>query len=686
MVDAQISYTSDHASLQYRADIDGLRALAITVVLLYHFGFGMPGGYVGVDVFFVISGYLITKTLLARPPNTIGSLISFGLRRLRRLTPAMIVMVASILFIANFILVPTELQALAESILRVLTFSSNYFFMGQAGYFDAPSLSKPLLHTWSLSLEGQYYLTFGLLICILLTVKTLNNRDFGSVALKLVLITIFLSSFVYACNKVSSHPSEAFYTLVARLWEFIIGALIAVDLVPRVRGLWLPKLLQAMGLGLIIFACLAYDQNTRFPGLNALLPVIGASLFIYSGTSLNRVNKSYVTDFIECAPVVYLGKISYALYLWHWPLLVIATLAAGRQLRFIEASIIILLAISLSVLTYHWIEKPFNKWTHSRARKLVLTIFLLFTVIIIVSFSNWLIRADGLSNRLSDQGRKLMTASKDIAPRADGCHTINPNRVGNDDLCLLGALNGKSMPEFVVWGDSHAHALLGEFDELANTYIIEGRHGSRAACPPLLDVRLLTQTDDICNQFNKRMVEYLDRHNVGHVFLVARWPVYTDGFTPGGIESGLEPRLITQKGLSIQQSFEAALDATLAGIRRPGRIIYLVTTVPEVTHHVPSSLARSTLLLGPNPEALRPSREMIKLRQKVSIHAFERAARVLDVRVINLQEQLCDAKSCEIARDGQSLYRDSDHLSAYGAGAVREVFEPIFRNIRGQRQ
>lgn len=662
----------------YRADIDGLRAVAIVSVILYHFGLGFPGGYVGVDIFFVISGYLITLALLAQPLRSLSDFSRFWGRRLRRLLPALSVVTAITVAVSAFVLMPTEFKALGISAWRALSFTTNYLFLGQAGYFDSPSLSKPLLHTWSLAVEGQFYIAFALLMGLLL-----HWMPGGVRSRTAVLVVLTLASLYVAVMQVRTSPGAAFYTLPARLWEFTTGSLIALGVIPRIPYWWARVGLQLLGLGMIVWAILNFDHNTPFPGGAALLPVLGASLLIHT----REATAAPVSTLLETGPMRLVGKISYSLYLWHWPSLVLATFVLGR-LDGSATLAVFAIVLVLGALSYRLVEQPYNNWARPQRQKRGLLVALLVVLSTTLAASTLLDRSDGWPGRLSIQGIQYEAAAKDVAPNADNCHTISPERVTKDDLCpagLAAQTEGKGAA-FVVWGDSHAHALYGVFSELARAHGVSGWHGSRAACPPLLGVRVATQPEDSCIRFNKAMVAYVNRHDIKNIFLVARWSVYTDGHTPGGTESGADPLVqtiapSTSRGAS--DTFLRALNETLTAIVRPGRNIYLVTGVPESAWHIPFSLARSTLALGPRLDQLQPRRIEVDARQRRVLQVFDRVATRPGVHILSMSDQLCDATVCQIAERGHSFYRDADHLSAFGAHVIRPMFEPAFLEMEG---
>src|SRR5271170_3095038 len=301
---------------RYRPEIDGLRALAILPVLLFHYRVSpFRGGFVGVDVFFVISGYLITQLIEAERREGRFSIARFYERRVRRIFPALFVMLTAATIAAAFILFPVDLVRYANSLLATAGFAANFEFWREAGYFDVAAAEKPLLHLWSIAVEEQFYLVFPALLLLF------QSRRVA------ITLAIFVLSFAFAVWGVIHAPSAAFYLLPGRAWELMLGALLALHAVPFIERRWIREALAVTGIALIAIAVFGYSKDTPFPGAAALLPCLGAALVIYSSvpgiTSASAV--------LSLPPLVFVGRISYSLYLWHWPLYVFARYFSFRD-------------------------------------------------------------------------------------------------------------------------------------------------------------------------------------------------------------------------------------------------------------------------------------------------------------------------------------------------------------------
>ena len=348
-------------SLAYRADIDGLRAIAVLAVVLYHAKVApFTGGYVGVDVFFVISGFLITSILVKDMNEGSFSFAGFYERRVRRIFPALFTVIFACIAAGWFILTPQDYKEFALSMIYMGGFVSNVFFKRRAGYFGPAAETQPLLHTWSLAVEEQFYV-FAPIVLLLLYRFAWKSRG-------LVLSVLAGLSLVSAAYGVSHELPSAFFYLHSRAWELIAGMLLGLGVVPLVRAQQVAEAMSITGLAMIAWAVFEFTPGTPFPGLAALLPCLGAALIIYSGA----VVPTFVSRLLSARPAVFIGKISYSLYLWHWPLLVFAVYEWGVDVGMRERIGLIVLAVVLSILTWAFIEQPARKKSGQRTQRLVL--------------------------------------------------------------------------------------------------------------------------------------------------------------------------------------------------------------------------------------------------------------------------------------------------------------------------
>jgi peptidoglycan/LPS O-acetylase OafA/YrhL len=643
--------TAAHTS-HYRPEIDGLRALAILPVVLFHYRLApFRGGFVGVDVFFVISGYLITALIHGEMCKGRFSIARFYERRVRRIFPALFAMLAVVSIAAAFILFPFDFARYARSLLATAVFGSNFEFWNEAGYFDVASDQKPLLHLWSIAVEEQFYLLFPaiLLLC---------GR--GSRAWLLASVgAIFAASFALGVWGVVHAPAATFYLLPGRAWELMLGALIALGAVPPIPQRWLRESLAAGGIGLILFATLAFNSQMPFPGPAALVPCLGAALVIWA----TDAGATFTGNALSQRPIVFVGLISYSLYLWHWPLYVLAKYVLFRGLSPVETAAAIAASFALAALSWRFVERPFRR--RSGIARAKLFFWAVGAMAATAASAAFVVAANGLPERLRPDVRSILAEEEDHEPRFDRCFGLNSRNVREGRLCRIGS--GSQTPSFILWGDSHADAILPAVDDVASH---EGRIGLFAgarSCAPLLGVTKPSAPD--CRAFNDEVVKLAMSHEITEVILEARWAKNAEG-TSYGVEPQGDTVLVDDKSQSGDAAdnhavFERGLVRTVQTLVDAGKKVIVVASVPEIGWPVPAVLAR--LKLANESRNMAPAVATYFERQRFVMDVLARLKAIHGVSVIYPHEVLCAGGSCEVARDGIPLYRDEHHLSVYGA-------------------
>ncbi len=390
------------SGMTYRSEIDGMRALAVLLVMLFHAGFpAFSGGFIGVDVFFVISGYLITSIIHRELRDGRFSLARFYERRARRILPALFLVVAACIPAALLIMLPFERESMAEAVAATTLFASNILFWLRSSYFDTAAELNPLLHTWSLAVEEQFYIAFPL---ILMALRGASQRT-----LALLIAALSLASLVLAELVARSYPMAAFYLIPFRAWELGAGALVALTFgAGRVQQRALAELGGVLGLGLIVASAVVYDKGTPFPGLFALAPVLGTCLVITCAAPRTLAGR-----LLSLKPVVGLGLISYSAYLWHQPLFAFARLSSYHELTLVEIWTLIAATIVLAWLSWRFVETPFrNRRVMSVPRlagALAPAAAILLAVGVVGNYSNGLARDTGAVAESSDLFHNLYT-------------------------------------------------------------------------------------------------------------------------------------------------------------------------------------------------------------------------------------------------------------------------------------
>jgi peptidoglycan/LPS O-acetylase OafA/YrhL len=430
--------------MKYRAEIDGLRALAVLPVILFHAGFEwFSGGFVGVDVFFVISGYLITTILIQDLENNCFSIVNFYERRARRILPALFFVMAACIPFAWLWLLPNDLKDFGQSLIAVSTFSSNIFFWLESGYFATAAELKPLLHTWSLAVEEQYYILFP--IFLMLTWR---------LGLKWILILLsifFLVSLGIAQWGAYNRPSAAFFLLPTRGWELLVGAFAAFYLKynTHLKSHTVNQVLSLLGFGMIVYSIIAFDKTTPFPSLYALIPTIGTGLLI-----LCAVPKTFIHKLLSLKIILGIGLISYSAYLWHQPLL-----AFTRHRLLGEASDLILIIVCIAALVMGWfswrfVEKPFRSKTKVSSRsifKFSITFTLFFSLI-----GLWLNHINGALKYYPKEKQAVLESF---------INTSDYVRERHQQIRLLEFSKSNDEKNILIIGDSHSEDLVNSVFE-----------------------------------------------------------------------------------------------------------------------------------------------------------------------------------------------------------------------------
>lgn len=630
--------------MEYRREIDGLRALAVLPVLLFHAGVpGFSGGFVGVDVFFVISGFLITSILLQGLSQEHFTLTDFYERRARRILPALFLVMAASLPLAWIFLAPSDLRDFGKSLISVALYGSNFFFWKQSGYFDTAAELKPMLHTWSLAVEEQYYLLFPL---ILLVGWHWCRRQLGTLLAGLAII-----SLIWAELGNVSHPTATFFLLPSRSWELLAGALAALHgarLASRFGAIsWLGQAASIAGLAAILVAVIGFNADTPFPGLYALIPVGGAVailLFASSRTLVGRLLGSQLA--------VGIGLLSYSTYLWHQPLFAFARHASKEPLHWQMFVLLALASLGLAYLSWRFVERPFRttgKFTRKSIATFALAGSLCFVLIGIGAQA-----ANELSRfRVGPlQQGWLKTAQR--SPMRERCHAMGKNQLPVAQACEY---FGQRI-EWAVLGDSHAVELAYALATELKASGVGVKHLSSSSCPPSLNA---DRSDGGCAKWTQEAIEELERRpDVKNVVLSYRINKYL-----WGEHERTYPQLPNMGTAEARDALWADYIALIARLQKAGKRVVVVLQAPELGRRITDLAFQSKVHSG----------ELVGVLtawwNRRNSYVYERLKTLpAEVAVVDPAKMFCDDLNCYATHGGVSLYFDDDHMSVEGARIV----------------
>jgi peptidoglycan/LPS O-acetylase OafA/YrhL len=643
---------------QYRPDIDGLRAVAVLPVVLFHSGVGaFAGGFVGVDVFFVISGFLITRIIWSENQAGHFSILRFYERRARRILPALFVVLAVCVAAGSALMLANQFEQFAHSLISALLFSSNIFFWLESGYFAPVIEFMPLAHTWSLAVEEQFYIGFPIFIVLARWLRW---------NIKLVFILSITLLFVVSVHLSYTKPSVAFYLLPSRAWELMTGALLAVDAVPEIRKRVLREGAALIGLGLIIAGIFLIDSRVAFPGFAALLPCMGAASIIHCG------QRTIVGNLLAIRPIVVIGLVLYSLYLWHWPVFVFLRLnAANVDLSAGEATLGIVLSFVLAWATWRFVERPFRDRVRTSTRSVIGLGF--GSAAVLIAAGVFIGQAAGLPGRLTERTALLQSAANDIDPLRMPCQ--NPFVRGvQSEQCRFGPQKVKV--SYAIVGDSHAAAIRPAIEALFEG---TGRAGTLwwlGACPPLLGAETVPDPDfHLCRHFREDIIKSLSATEEIHtVVLAGRWVPAATGIAPE-IGGSYKTYLRDVDTIAINDDetfrvFSRALKRTISEIQSMGKQVLLIGGVPEPGFDVPIVLALAAHNGAPSNATLDVN--AVLAANAVVEDLFEEIDRMDGVDFLPVWDIFCHS-DCALMLEGIPLYSDDDHITYR---AAREIIGP----------
>jgi peptidoglycan/LPS O-acetylase OafA/YrhL len=638
--------------MKYRTEIDGLRALAVLPVILFHAGLEkFSGGFVGVDVFFVISGYLITTIIISELAEGKFSIVNFYERRARRILPALFFVMLVCLPFAWMWLTPNDLKDFGKSLVAVSTFSSNISFWSESNYFDTTVELKPLIHTWSLAVEEQYYILFP--VFLLLTWRL------GIKSVLILLAIVFVTSLGAAHWGAFNKPGATFYWLPTRGWELLIGVFAAFYLKHKdyLKSYIANQILSLIGLGMIAYSIFAFDESTPFPSFYALIPTVGTVLLI-----LSAIPNTLAHKILSFSPIVRVGLISYSTYLWHQPILAFARHRLIGELSDLLLLILCLTSFAMAYISWRWVEKPFRDKKRT-TRKMIFS----FSLIGIVFFS-----VVGLYFHFYKGMNRFANNVESIPTILDQkCHfsedTMNLSLIEQDIFCKLG--NDKIQPDTFLIGDSHAGSIS---DQLGTLFLSQNRSllsFSGPYCSPAIGFHLENFGKN-CVEQTKKVINYaVSNEGIKNVIIYAQWSNYTKGYREND-----KPQLgcyFNQCSDNIDDNssiFQNAFNETISLLTNSNKKIYILYPSPEFRYKGDRVYYRNQLFGKDSlsntsiDEYEKRNTEILKILKSIKSNRIT----FIDTKDIFCSSNLCN----QLGKNGFPLFFDTNHVNNLGAELI----------------
>lgn len=672
---ADVQHGAGHT--RYRPDIDGLRSIAVLGVVLYHFGVrGFGGGYVGVDIFFVISGFLIGRSIVSDMRAGNYSLINFYERRIRRLYPAFVVVAAVSAVVFYFLLLPLELQGFGRSLVAAVIYMSNIAFYKDRGYFDPSATDKPLLHTWSLSVEEQFYVVFP--IMVYLTVRWRVSL------VPLIIAAAGIASFAAAERVLGRDADAAFFLFPYRAWELLMGVALTFIVdgkIPR----WFDKFREATGLaGLaaIVAPIVLYTHGTPFPALAAMPPCAGTAMLILAGSQ----GTSLVSRVLATRMSVFVGLISYSYYLWHWPVLVALNYYYVDLSPLLSATGIAI-SFALATLSWRFVERPTRQKTFLTRKWLFTWAAMLSLLLAAAGYAFY--HTNGLPGRFKPEQADLIHAEQDFIQSRGMCFDKDNDVYPGLAYCRLGAPNVPAT--FLAWGDSHGRAYRDGIDEIAGELGRAGILVWAGGCPPIFEIGKREIFDSgaeasECRSQNGHIGELLRRTpTLQSAILIGRWSYYTEG-SGIGRDSKNRITLIGPDGQSAKslhdqrELFRVGLTKTVDSLRNFGLQVFVLEQTPEFPQSNASIIARGLV----NGRISQADVDMmttiaaadLERRQAIAQSLFATLSSENKIKTLRTHDHFCGLTHCSSWIGQSPAMFDNNHVTVTTSEKMRNVFAP----------
>lgn len=657
-------------TLEFRPEIDVFRAIAVIIVILFHFNIPyFHGGYVGVDMFFVISGYLISRIIITKTEANKFSFYDFFLKRAKRLLPALYFLLLICMPLGYTLFDYISLKDLGKQLISTNLYFSNFLFWRDSGYFELPSILKPLLHTWSLSIEEQFYFFFPIFIYF--------SYRLGKNYFLVLCIIIFVTSFILNLFGVIHFQSATFYLLPTRAWEFQLGTFIVIfEMKFNLKNKLFGQLIFFVGVIFLLISVFKFSNETIYPGWSSVLPVLGTALLIITGKFIPQlIAKNSILAFI--------GQISYSLYLWHWPIFAFGKFILMHDPNLLESFLMILLSILIAWLSWKFIENPFRYNFETKKRKVVFISGILLLTLIISFIGFVFYKSNGLPKR-SPLNKILINANADtLWDEYVNCgKNFSSGKISNP--CII----GKKVQDakILLWGDSHARALAIGLNEYLTIKGISCYLASLSSTPPLIGLRNSKSKSSGFEMFNNKVLEYIRKNpEIETVILCSRWSYYVnDDYSELELRSRpvfVKTKIFDKSGkLNKSLIFEYGLNNTIDSLIKLGKSVYLVNPVPELNQDVRNLLGNKLVInfLNKKINDYGVEQSDYEVRNRFVLTLFESLSKKQKVKVIQIEKSLFNNKKLMIMDKDKLFYKDDNHLSKYGSIKAINSYNNLF--------
>lgn len=633
-------------------------------VLLYHVKVpGFQSGYVGVDVFFVLSGYLITRILAApERERSLHSLGDFYTRRARRILPALFAVVALTTVVAYLLLLPPDLIRFGRYVAATSLLLSNAASWAEGGYFILGYVVVALNHLWSIAVEEQFYLIYPLVLWLVLRYRPQRKLA--------ILVGVGLVSLAVCIWASYRHPTANYYFSGSRAWELLLGAVVALSIGEssfRAPPRWAREAIAGVSLIALCAAISMYGSSVRYPGAYTLVPCLATAALL----AMNGMGPTVAGRLLSLRPVVFTGLISYSLYLWHWPLLTFVKYYTIEDPGPAISVASVVAVYLLAALSWKFVEQPVrNRRVLARRSHLWWSAGAATLLLLLTGMGLW--HSNGFPQRFSPEVRRVLEGTAGLHVDTYRCLTLSLAQIESGELCRYEA-GGGSKRRMVIWGDSHAMALLPAYQTLARVHKVDLYVGGAPACAPLLDVVNAQRAErqrNHCADLSSAMVVAIRHLNPQYVVLNSHWNF---GY------STLQPRPVFLLRPA-ESLFRQGLERTLKAIDAPGRTVVAMLDAPQLDYIVPYAMAMA------HHRGIRD--DFISIPRAVAFaqsHAVDSDIQALELRglvhTFDLKEILCRGERCLFKSAGRPLYRDNNHISLFGADYLADALEPWFEKL-----